>query len=133
MADVAHTNDLSEKDDDRRVRIRNQLSTAGWGLLLVWSGTLILLPGDPALLWHAWLLGAGAIVLGVAAVAVRLGSRPGWDTWILGIVGLVSGLAGLFGVWISAIGLGLILFGLAFLAAVVRASVVRRVHSPAAP
>lgn len=116
------------KSDDGRARIRNRLSTAGWGLLFVWSGALILLPGNPDLLWHAWLLGAGAIVLGVAAVSLRFGSRPDWDTWILGIIGLVSGLAGLFGVSISVIGLGLVLFGLAFLAAVVRASDVRPVQ-----
>lgn len=89
---------------------------------MVWTGALILLPGNLDLLWHTWLLGSGAIVLGAAAVALRLGIKPGWDAWILGIVGVVSGLAGLLGVSVSVIGLGMLLFGLAFLAAVVRAS-----------
>jgi hypothetical protein len=112
--------------------MRNRLSAAGWGLLLVWTGALILLPGEVGVLWNIWLVGAGAIVLGVAAVAVRLGSMPGWDTWILGTVGLVSGLAGLLGHSISAFGLGLLLFGLVLIGATVRASVLRKARPPAA-
>jgi uncharacterized membrane protein HdeD (DUF308 family) len=100
--------------------MRNRLDTAGWGLLLVWTGALILLPGDLTLQWHVWLLGVGAIVLGAAVVALRLGFKPGWDSWIVGIVAFVSGLAGLFGIAVSAIGLGLLLFGFAFLVAVIR-------------
>jgi len=121
---MAHVDDRSDTRAKRRVRIRNRFTTAGWGLLMLWSGALIPLPGDPALLWHAWLLGAGVIVLGVAGAAMRYGSRPSVDTWILGTVGLVSGLAGLFGATISTVGLGLVLFGLAFVIGAVRASLV---------
>jgi uncharacterized membrane protein HdeD (DUF308 family) len=124
--------DRKEIDRDRQARVRNRLATTGWGALLVWSGAMILLPGDLSLLWNAWLVGVGVIVLGVAAAAVWFGSRPGWDTWILGIVALVSGLAGLVGLSVSAIGLGLLLFGLAFLASVVRATVTGHVSAPTA-
>jgi hypothetical protein len=112
-------NDSADERHDDRPTWRRRLNAAGWGLLLAWSGALILLPGDLNVLWHVWLLGAGAIVLGLAGLAAGLGSRPGWDTWIVGIVGLTSGLGGLLGVSISAIGLGLLLFGLAFVATAV--------------
>jgi uncharacterized membrane protein HdeD (DUF308 family) len=129
MAGMGHGHDATEKITAGTVRTKERLETAGWGLLLAWSGALILLPGDLALLWHIWLVGVGVIVLGAALVAVRLGSRPSLDSWILGVVALVSGLAGLIGVSISVIGLGLLAFGLAFLVAVIRPSVVR--HLPA--
>jgi uncharacterized membrane protein HdeD (DUF308 family) len=120
---MAQIGDNVETGPDRRARLRSRLDTAGWGLLLAWSGALILVPGELDVLWNVWLVGVGAIVVGVAAVAVRLRSRPGWDTWILGIVALSSGLAGLVGISVSVIGLGLLLFGLAFLLRVVRATV----------
>ena len=96
-----------------RENVRKRLGTAGWGLLLLWSGALAMLPGDPGVLWHVWLTGVGAILLGVSAIARAVGLTPSWDTIVLGIVGLVSGIGGFAGASFSAIGLALILFGLA--------------------
>ena len=131
MVGVARDVMASEEIASGRTRAVRRLSTAGWGLFLVWSGALILAPGDLALLWHVWLAGVGVIVLGAAVVAVRLGSRPDSDSWILGFVALVSGLAGLAGVSISVIGLGMLAFGLTFLAAVARPGLVRPAPSSA--
>jgi hypothetical protein len=122
MVDVDVPSPNGRRGKGRR-RIRNRLNTTAWGLFLVWTGALILLPGDLERLWHVWLLGVGLILLMAALVAQRLGFKPGWDSWILGTVGVVSGLGGLLGLPVSAIGLGLVLFGFAFLVSVVRASV----------
>jgi uncharacterized membrane protein YtjA (UPF0391 family) len=93
--------------------LRKRFGTAGWGLLLLWSGALVMLPGEPGMLWHVWLIGVGAILLGVSVVVRAVGLKPSWDTIVLGIVALVSGIGGFAGASFSAIGLALILFGLA--------------------
>ncbi len=105
--------------------IRRRLNAAAWGLLLAWTGGLLLAPGDVAMLWHVWLVGIGVILVGAGLVALSLGVRPGEDTWILGAAGIVSGSGGLVGVPLSAIGLALLFFGLAFLVSVGRASIRR--------
>lgn len=96
----------------RERSVNKRLETAGWGLLLLWSGTLMLLPGDLGVLWHVWLVGAGAILLGASIVGLALRLRPTGGTIILGVVGLVSGIGGLAGVSIPVIGLAVIVLGL---------------------
>jgi len=103
--------------------LNKRLETAGWGLLLLWSGTLMLLPGDLGVLWHVWLVGAGAILLGVSIVGLALRLRPTWGTIVLGVVGLVSGIGGLAGVAIPVIGLAVIVFGLVLVMTAVRSRV----------
>jgi hypothetical protein len=108
------------------IRVRNlkkRLETAGWGLLLLWSGTLMLLPGDLGVLWHVWLVGAGAILLGASIVGLALRLRPTWGTIVLGVVGLVSGIGGLAGVSIPVIGLAVIVSGLVLVLTAVRSRV----------
>lgn len=92
--------------------LRKRLSSAGWGLLLAWSGALVMLPGDLGTLWHIWLIGVGVILLGLSVVVRARGLRPSWDTIVLGTVAGATGIGGVGGVPISAIGLALILLGL---------------------
>jgi hypothetical protein len=103
--------------------LNKRLETAGWGVLLLWSGALMLLPGDLGVLWHMWLVGAGAILLGASVVGRALGLRPTWGTVVLGVVGLVSGIGGLAGVAIPVIGLAVIVFGLLLVITAIRSRV----------
>ncbi len=95
--------------------LRNRLRGLGWGLLLVWTGLLILLPGELEFLWYVWLAGVGAILLGFAALGGAVGLRVDWDGVILGVACAVSGAGGLAGLSISVVGLILALFGVAFI------------------
>lgn len=114
---------MTAETKDARSDLRKRLGTAGWGLLLLWSGTVLMLPGELGILWHVWLIGVGAILLGVSVVVRALGVKPSWDTIVLGIVALVSGIAGVAGASFSAIGLALILFGLSLAATAFRSRV----------
>ena len=105
--------------------IRRRLNGLAWGLLLAWTGGLILAPGDLETSWHVWLVGVGVILLVAGVVLRRLGYRPDPDTWIFGAVGIVAGAGGLAGVPVSAVGLALLLFGLAFIVSIARTSFVR--------
>jgi uncharacterized membrane protein HdeD (DUF308 family) len=107
---------------DARDVVKRRLNALAWGVLLAWTGAILLAPGDLETLWHVWLLGVGVILLGLGSVAVSLGRRPDTETWIFGAVGLVAGAAGLAGIAVSAVGLALLLFGLEFIVAVGRAS-----------
>ncbi len=107
----------------RERSLNKRLETAGWGLLLLWSGTLMLLPGDLGVLWHVWLVGAGAILLGASIVGLSLRLRPTWGTIVLGVVGLVSGIGGLARVSIPVIGLAVIVSGLVLVLTAVRSRV----------
>jgi hypothetical protein len=103
--------------------LKPRLHAAGWGLLLAWTGVALLLPGAPGVLWHAWLLGVGVILLGASAAGLALGLKPSWDTIVLGAVGVASGTSGLAGIRISMIGLALILFGLVSVALALKSRV----------
>jgi len=105
-------------DRDARDVVRARLNTILWGLLLAWTGAMLLAPGDVETLWRVWLLGGGVILVGLGLLAVSMGFRPDTETWVFGAVGLIAGAAGLVGIAISAIGLALLLFGVAFLVAV---------------
>ena len=105
---------------DTHGELKSRIGTGGWGLLALWSGALLLLPGELGALWHVWLVGVGAILLGASVVVRALGLRPSWDTIVLGIVGLVSGIGGLAGASFPGMGLALILFGVALAATAVR-------------
>jgi hypothetical protein len=107
----------------RERSVNKRLETAGWGLLLLWSGTLMLLPGDLGVLWHVWLIGAGVILLGASIVGLALRLKPTWGTIVLGVVGLVSGIGCLAGVSIPVIGLAVIVLGLLLVITGIRSKV----------
>jgi hypothetical protein len=100
--------------------VRHRLQTGGWGLLLAWTGAVLLLPGQLGVLWYVWLVGVGMALLGVGAVGLALGLPPTGGTIILGAIGLLSGIGGLAGVTIPVVGLLLIGWGLASVVATTR-------------
>ncbi len=110
---------------DARDVVRGRVNALLWGLLLAWTGAVLLAPGDVETLWHVWLVGGGVILVGLGLAARSFGLRPDTETWIFGAVGLIAGGAGLAGFAVSAVGLALVLFGLEFVVAVGRASLAR--------
>ena len=74
-----------------------RLEEIGWALFLLMIGALLLFPAElvPA---HAWLIGAGLIMLGVNFARYFAGIRMSGFTVFLGVVALVAGLSGFFAV-----------------------------------
>jgi hypothetical protein len=74
-----------------------RLEEIGWALFLILIGALWLLPTEivPS---HAWLIGAGTIMLGINFARFAAGIKMSGFTVFLGVVALVAGLAGFFAV-----------------------------------
>jgi hypothetical protein len=116
----------NEKNWDEKWR-RDPLSATGLALFLMWMGAVLLaenlgyLARIPALeSWNLIVLGAGVIVLAIAAIRYLVPSyrRPIGGTLILGIILLASGLSAVMSsglIWAGALillGVGLLLRGI---------------------
>jgi len=95
-----------------RRELNHRLETISWGLFLVMLGGFALLKSVPE---GTWLIGAGAIMLGLNAVRLVLRIRVSWFTVIVGTVALLSGLGSVYGVSIPVGPLLIILIGLAII------------------
>lgn len=102
MTGMAETTDLTHRID-----------VLGWGILLLMTGVLLLVPGMPE---GAWLVGVGALLLGLAGVRRALGLTFGWFGVILGASALLAGLGAIAGVSIPVFALFLVACGLAIIA-----------------
>ena len=76
--------------DDRNRELDARLDAAGWGVLFVAVGAVLLVPGLPA---GAWLAAVGVVMVGVNLVRVAIGLPVVWITAVVGIAGLVAGVA----------------------------------------
>lgn len=87
------------------------VATAGWGLLLIWIGTALLL----GLGWGVGLIGAGAIVLVTHAARRYLGQRWDWFGVVAGALLVVCGVWNLYDVSVRLLPLLCIGAGIALL------------------
>ncbi len=87
-----------------------RLEDIGWGLLLVMTGGIWLVPHVPAPL-GIWLTGTGLILLGINAVRYFRGIRLNRFTVALGALALAAGLEEFFSLDLPILALGLVLFG----------------------
>ncbi len=94
--------------------LERRLDDAGWGVFLVMSGALLLIPGVPD---GAWLTGVGAIFVGFSALRRVVGIPVSWVAVILGIVAMAAGIGAMAGVTVPAFALLLLLCGIAILVA----------------
>jgi cytosine/uracil/thiamine/allantoin permease len=92
--------------------LNRRLETISWGLFLIMLGGFALLRSVPE---GTWLVGAGAIMLGLNAVRLLVGIRISWFTIILGMLALFSGLGSVYGVSLPVGPLLIILIGLAII------------------
>jgi hypothetical protein len=72
-----------------RSELDSRLDAVGWGLLILATGVILLVPDAPD---GSWLIAVGAVLLGMTAVRAYLGARFSWFVAILGAVALVSGI-----------------------------------------
>ena len=93
--------------------VASRIEAIGWGLLLLMTGALLLIPGLPD---GTWLVGLGLLLLGLNAARIYLGLRPDRFGVILGTGAIVAGLAIMAGIDVPVFALMLILCGLAIIA-----------------
>ncbi len=94
----------AERDD--------RISTLGWGLLFIVVGGVALVPGLPK---DAWLIAAGAVMLGVSAARVWLRLPVHGVTVVVSAVALTAGSGSVAGLATATGPLVLIVLGLALI------------------
>jgi len=110
----AQANHVESIQSTEKQLISRQIREVGWGLLLVITGGVLLLP-DKHLAEVAWLIGVGLVLLGANAVRHLNGMRMGTGNFILGAVALAGGVAGVFGVSLPLLPILMILLGASLL------------------
>ncbi len=94
--------------------LKRQIEAVGWGLLLVLTGGVLLMPNQH-LAEVAWLIGVGLVLLGANAVRYLNGMRMQAANFVLGGVALAGGVAAALGVDLPLIPILLIVFGASLL------------------
>ena len=89
------------------------LDTVGWGLFFIMSGVVLLVPGLPG---GSWLVGVGALFLGLSAVRFATGLPVSGFAVVVGIVAVAAGAGAVVGLEVPWFALLLILGGLALVA-----------------
>jgi hypothetical protein len=89
---------------------RRRIDAVGWGLLLLITGGVLLLP-DQRMAEIAWLIGVGLVLLGANLVRYLNGMRMGIGNFVLGSAALAGGVAMIFGISLPLLPIVLILFG----------------------
>ncbi len=100
--------------NDEQGLVKQRIEAVGWGLLLVLTGGVLLMPNQH-LAEVAWLIGVGLVLLGANAVRYLNGMRMQTANFVLGSVALAGGVAATFGVDLPLIPILLILFGASLL------------------
>jgi hypothetical protein len=90
--------------------LNRRLEDIGWGLLLIMTGGVLLVPGE-LLPRGTWLIGAGVILLVLNLVRYLNGIRMKGFTTILGLIALAAGLGEFYGVQLPLLAIFLILVG----------------------
>jgi hypothetical protein len=80
--------------DRERRNLESRVDAVGWGVLFIVVGGVLLAPGLPE---DAWLVAAGAVMLGLSIVRALLGLAVPWITVIVGTAAFVGGGAGIVG------------------------------------
>jgi hypothetical protein len=86
---------FSEQTEVRKSDLNKRLEDMGWALFLIMIGVIWLLPVG-RVPEDAWLIGAGAIMLGINGVRYLKGIKISGFTLILGALALIAGLSGVF-------------------------------------
>jgi hypothetical protein len=60
--------------------LSERIDAIGWGLLLLMTGGLLLVPGNATILFHIWLVGIGLTLLGANLVRYLKGLSRAFNT-----------------------------------------------------
>ncbi len=96
--------------DAGKTALNKRLEDIGWGLLLLLTGGILLVPARQVP-HGTWLIGAGIVLLGLNAVRYRNGIKMSMFSTILGLLALAGGLGEFYGVQLPPFALFLILLG----------------------
>jgi hypothetical protein len=113
-------------EDARKRNLNNRLDDIGWGLLLIVTGGIWLVP-DGRIPEGSWLIGVGLIMLGLNAIRYFNGLKIRGFTTVLGILALCAGLWSVFSVRLPLFPLFFILMG----GGIIVKSLVQQKHRPA--
>ncbi len=91
-------------------QLESRIDAFGWGLFFLVSGVVLLAPGLPD---GTWLLGVGAILVGLSAFRWMQALPVSGFAVALGLVATVSGVGAIAGVAIPGFSLLMILCGVA--------------------
>lgn len=95
-----------------RAELSGRIDTLGWGLLVIAIGAVGLVPNLPK---DAWLIEAGAVMVGLSAVRARLRLPVRAVTTVVGAIALAAGIGSVLGLTAVTGSLVLIVFGVALL------------------
>ncbi len=96
--------------DTQKAALNKRLEDLGWGLFLLMTGALWLVPAE-RVPHGAWLIGTGLLLLALNAARYVAGMRISIFTTLLGAVALSGGLADLTGVRFPLLAICLIVIG----------------------
>ena len=97
--------------DAARAGLSKRIEAVGWGLLLLMTGGILLIPGNATILFHIWLVGVGLILLGANLVRYLNGLKMRGFNMVLGVAAVAAGLGIFFGIDLSFLAILLILYG----------------------
>ncbi len=107
---VGHVSGVGDVQSAERPALDRLLERIGWGLFLILIGGLLLVP-QGQVPEGSWLLGAGAILLGVNLARYLNGIAPSYFTTVLGVLALAGGVGVFYGVELPLLPALLILVG----------------------
>jgi hypothetical protein len=96
--------------DRQKSALNKRIEDVGWGLLLILTGGIFLVPDD-RIPQGFWLIGAGIILLGLNLVRSLNGIALNWFSTIMGLFALAAGAGEYYGVDLPLFPLFLIVIG----------------------
>lgn len=97
-----------------RSDLGKRLDEIGWALFLVMMGALWLIPSE-SLPEQTWIIGAGAIILGVSFARYFFGLSVSGFTLFLGAFAIAAGISGVLAVQLPLLAVVCIVIGVAIL------------------
>jgi hypothetical protein len=88
--------------------VAKRLDQIGWGIFLMMTGTIWLVPGVPQ---GTWLIGTGLLLLALNAVGAWLGTPWSFVTVGLGALALIAGLGHFAGIDVPIFPICLVILG----------------------
>ncbi|MBZ5543494.1 MAG: hypothetical protein LAO07_07420 [Acidobacteriia bacterium] len=106
------TNDKPNSGDEntRKVTLKKRLDDFGWGVLLITTGTIWLVP-ETQIPHGSWLIAAGLIMLGLNAIRYCNRIKMSAFSLVVGILALFAGLGEFFKLNVPVFAIVLIVIG----------------------
>jgi len=91
--------------------LSERIDAVGWGVVLLMTGGILLVPGNFTILFHIWLVGLGFTLLGANLMRYLNGLQLRGFNIVLGVAAVAAGLGIFFGIDLSFLAILLVLFG----------------------